>query len=299
MPKQTESYVNVFDLEASYAGGGSFFSKGRYKFESVYYCEFDFNGKAKPGEEAPALCIELQGLDADGDAVGESKPQFWPIRGEGVELANPIKGQKGSYASLKLTGKFDTLMKGGEFYVFMENLRKAEFDMDSNDNDITVLNGLDCNMDTIPDPYDSGKAKETDTTKDGGKKKKDYGPRQIPVVVEITDAKPAGKKKAGKADAEEKPAAGKGKDKKSKDLDANGLLLKYIEDEMDGAKEKEETTRPLMRMELGKWITGTMDLDAEKAREVQALVNDDDELAAALKSFGWKLKGKAITPPAE
>lgn len=296
--------LNLFDLEGSYAGGGEFFKDGRYKIERAYFSMFDFNGKAKSGEECPALTLELQPKDDNGKDAGVMVPQFWPIRGDGIELANPIKGHKGEFASLKLTGQYDTLLKSGEFFMFMESLRVAGYAMDDYDNDITCLDDLDAIYGKKADPYDVQKRKEA---ADSGEKKKDakkdYGPRMIVIVAELVKEKSSGKGggKGGSSAAE--PEAKGGKGGKSGKFDAASataqeLLLKFIETEMDGAKDgKEATTRPMMRMDIGKWITGEMDLDAEKGREVQGLVNDDDELSAALKSFGWKLDGKAITPP--
>lgn len=287
---KTNNYVNFFDLEGSYAGGGEFFKDGRYVVESggAYFTMFDFFGKAKKGEEAPALCLELKPVDEAGKE-GEAKPQFWPIRGEGVELANPIKGQKGAFASLELTGQYDTLMKGGEFFTFMEWLRKAEFSMDDYDNDITVLDGMDAVFGKTPDAY-------VRVDKKTGKEKTNM----IVVVTEIT-AEKKGKGAAGKGKGKEEPAVkgkgGKSKAKDPSDMDAEEILLKYLEDIV--VAEAESTTRPLLRMNIGKWITGELELDAAMAKEVAAVVNDDDKLTAAVESFGWVLKGKEIAPGKE
>lgn len=287
-------YVNVFDLEGSYAGGGEFFKDGRYGVVESFYAMFDFMGKAKKGEEATALCLELQPKDEDGEDVGKPVIQWWPIRGDGVELANPIKGKKGAFASLILTGDYDTLMRGGEFYVFMDHLRKAEFDMDSYDNDITVFEGQDWLMGKTPDTYE----------KAGGDDKK----KKARMIVVVTDANAGGAKKSRSAKGSggspsPKNDAGSKKASKSKvkpeDMDAEQLLSKYIEDELAGAKNPEETTRPILRMDIGKWITGPLDLAAEQARAVQKLVNDDNALTAALKQFGWTMEDKTISPPKE
>lgn len=285
------NYVNLFDLEGSYAGGGEFFKAGRYVVDQggSYFTMFDFFGKAKKGEEAPALCLELKPVDEDGKE-GEAKPQFFPIRGDGVSLVNPIKGQKGAFASLEMTGSYDTLMRGGEFYTFMESLRKAEYDMDQHDGDgdITVLDGLDAVFGLTPDTYERAE-------KDGKKPKQ----RMLVVVTELTVEKGKGKARGGSG--KDKEAAGKSKNKSKgkdpSDMTPEEILLKYLEDVV--VAEAESTTRPMLRMNIGTWITGELELDAKMVRAVAEVVNDDDKLSAAVESFGWILKGKEIAPGKE
>lgn len=272
--------IKVFDLENSYGGGGggSYFVPGLYRVESSLYVMYDFNGHAK----VPAACLrqELQPLNSARENAGEVKTQYWPA-GNDVEIRN-----KGKEIALTENSQQETLWRLSDLCVYLDCLKKAEFDVDAliDDNDITALTGLVAEFGMIKDPKEDLPLRPGAPAPDP--KKKNFGPKQIVVVTSVPaapaskgKAKPGSKKEAPKEQAEAKDFA--------------GAMREYLKSTVLKDKEEEGISVMQARVKLRNWVPKEFP-DGDDAKAVMEIYKDEKQLSAVLKPLGWIIDGEDL-----
>lgn len=280
--------INFFDIENSYSKGQGIFPDGPCRIESARFGTFDFG---QPGNDAVCMILQGQPLNSDGSDNGDPRVQYYPV-GNGIELLSPVPKEKGLYSQIGIAAdsEYDKLFGLSDFAIFMEHLKKANYDMDGAENDITVLDGMLCEVGKFTKPEYKAK-----TVKDTGKgiEKPDRGPRQVVVVTELLDAASFGKNGKGKATGPTKKvepiAKGKAAAKEVGD-DPEEIIMAYCEAELTD----ERLNEPALNFKIGvaEFAKKKLGKDADIARAAQAVFKDS--FAAVLASRGWETKGNKL-----
>lgn len=273
----------------SFAGGGTFFNNGPYRLEEALFVKYDFNGKApgKDGNGLTCLSAKLQPLDKDGVDAGEQVVQYWSV-GDDAEIVD--KGK-----SIELKGEYPTVWKLSDFAIFVDHLGKAGFDLDAmeDENDISVLNGLVGEWGKIPSPRNQSNKKKDE---DGGEDKK-KGPQEVVVVISVQDTT---KKKGGKAAGKPAPAAGKSKPAAKDDaVDLEEVLTGFLVKDILTDKNAKGIDKLQVRMKLMTHAQKVLSMDAEAAKALAKLYNNQDTLGAILESAGWTMDANSISKAEE
>lgn len=277
--------INFFDKE-NWSSGGGFFPDGPGTILSARFGTYDF-GTA--GNDSVCMILTAQPMTADGKPNGDEKIQYYPV-GKGVELVNPVKGEKGMYSGIGLAedSEYDKLFRFSDFIIFMEHLEKAGYDMDAAEGDITVLDGLEVEFVKIEKAANPNKKKSKD---DDGDDEKDKKPRQVVVVGALAD----GKKPATKGKSESKPEAkapAKGKDKGKAEVgdSPEEVVEAYLESILTEDNDGKQALG--LKMGCAAWATKTLDKGADEARKAQAYLKENWE--ALLSANGWSMSGSKI-----
>lgn len=276
--------VRVFDLEGSYAGGGgTYFAAGLYKVMKSLYVKYDFNGK---GKENVCLCQDLQPLNAAREDAGDSKTQYWPI-GLSSEVDIVNKGKE-----IVLTGERETIWKLSDFYVYMDQLKKAGYDVDGliDDNDITALTGLVAEFGMVPDPKDKLDDRRTlsEEEKKKAEEKKKFGPKTIIVVTAIPASK-GGKPESKKSDSKKKGADDDSGSKGSSDYST--AITEFLAKSVLNDKAKEDGVERLqVRVKLNNWVNKEYS-DVDDAKAVKEIYNDAAKMKSITAAMEWALDG--------
>jgi hypothetical protein len=303
--QQQRAPIDIFDTEASYGGGGTYFADGLYRIESSRFGYFDFK---KPGNEALCLILAVQPLDAKGADEGELQVQYWPIGDTDkqgtrtVEPCTPVKGEKGLYAQIRLTeaNTHDKLFAFSDFAIFMQHLKKAEYDMDAAGNDITALDGLVAEFGKVVKA--AKKQSAVAIAEEGDKGGAPAQPKEVIVITSIPRVPAKGQAKGTplaankvidvKAEKVPDKPAGKGK---AKELDPEQIVADYlVENALTEENEADGTPFLIHRMALSKYVSKDLALPAEAVRAVMAIFNDEAQLGAILTAAGWERAGKLI-----
>jgi len=279
------SKLKIFSPETFSGGTGGLFSPGAYVIKDAKFVKFDFAGKVpgKGGDGLVCLCCKIQGLDKDGNEVGEELTQYYSV-GDDFDIVD--KGK-----SIEATGQYETIWKLSDYAIFVEMAGKAGFDRDKFDdeNDITVLEGVVADWARIASPREG-----TRKVKGEDGKVKEY-PNEITVMTKVHQAPD----KKGTAKGKDKPAATSKANGSAAAAATNGsaqdpeevvqafLAKKVLLDKNAGGIDKLQA-----RMNLNSYVQKELGGDADMVQKVAKCFNS--KLEDFLTSAGWGLKGQDI-----
>jgi len=276
--------ISFFNPDNWSQGGGGIFTDGRYRI-TARFGTYDF-GKA--GEDRNVGIIIYQPINEKGKAEGETKTQYYSL-GKGIDLCNPVKGEKGMYSGIEFAedAEFDKLWGGADFVIFLQHLKDAGYDVDAADDDITVLDGLEGDFAKFAVPGRVRKYKDKKTGEDK------EGPYEV-IVCTGLDKKASGKSAdKGKAAKEEPKAKDKGKAaKKDAEVgdDPEEIVDAYLEANLND--DAEGSGSLVFKMGITKYATKELDKSADVARAAQALLKENfDEL---LSAKGWEVNNSKL-----
>jgi hypothetical protein len=211
---------------------------------------FDYNGA---GPEVPSFAVDLEPED------GETVSQYWSC-GSGDDWAPSKDGKR-----LVKIGKAVKLSKSSKFYRLIASLYEAKFPKDKSTDDVSIFEGMVCDMVRVPDAERPGLER---------KKDKKYPPDVL--IVDAIVALPwEGKKGSGKT----AKADATGDDLSA---DATSIILEILPDHKDGiAKMK-------LAGEVFNRLKKSLGTDKESMSKINAIVQlitaKDEEL---LKGGPW------------
>ncbi len=120
-------------------GGGLF--QGEATWRNPRFEVFDYKGS---GQSSPGLVVDLEPDE------GDTLMQFWSA-GNADDWTPSKDGKK-----LIATGKATKLSKSSNFYILLNSLVEAKFPEDKMEDDVSIYEGMRCNMVRIPAPERKG-----------------------------------------------------------------------------------------------------------------------------------------------